>query len=153
MQLQFLIFIFLLFLFFSSSDGQSCLNDEGSRTSQVLQVTDELPGCLYRGGPDLQSAMVVQSAFVMNMFGILYIISSGILVYLSNYQFAVEVSAQYVVTNSKSKYDDLFAANQLIIWVFLIIVGMLLSPFILHFAFDKVVFLYICCWFVCLFRS
>ena len=80
--------------------------------------------------------MVVQSAYLKDMFGVLDIISTGTFVCLSDFQFVVEVSSQPVVTSSKSKYDDLFVASQLIVWIFLIVVGMLFCPFILLFAFD-----------------
>ena len=81
--------------------------------------------------------MVVQSAYLKDMFGILDIVSTGTFVCLSNFQFVVEVSAQPVMSSSKSKYDDLFVASQLILWVFLIIVGMLFCPFILYFSLDE----------------
>ena len=86
--------------------------------------------------------MVVQSTYLKNMFGVEDIISKGTFVCLSNFQFVAEVSAQSIVTSSKSKYDDLFPASQLIVGVFLIIVGVLFCPFILLFAFDQFVLLY-----------
>ena len=57
----------------------------------------------------------MQSAYLEYMFGVLDIISTGTFVCLSNFQFVVEVFAQPVVTSSKSKYDDLFMARQLIV--------------------------------------
>ena len=42
-----------------------------------------------KGWPDLQSAIVVQSEYLENMLGVLNVISTGTLVGLSNFKFAL----------------------------------------------------------------
>ena len=98
--------------------SSNLVSDGGSCTSQVLQGAVELRGCLYRGGPDLESLCIVQAACLEDVFCILDMVSTRALVCLSNSEFGVEVVAKFVVASSQSKYIALILSAEVVDSIF-----------------------------------